>query len=364
MASDVTPAIERIGERPTKLEPRGIEAEFTRIWRETAGDDYDRSSVRLRMFNFVALADDPSVESKFDDVMQMLVQRHPCRGILAITGTQFRQLEASISARCWRMAGGGRHVCSEEVFITGPVEEDAVASAVLGLLVPELPVTVWLAGSADLARQFDAGIIESADRVFFDTGTPDAQAQSLRAAAGAARDGLELCDLAWCRLATWRTLCAQFFDGDDGLRQLPQITSIDIAGGGDDPSAEALLLAGWLISRLGFTLADVTASAGRVVATCYARSRGVTVTARGDSSAVSPVAAISIKTIEAEFAARLHPESRHIHVGERWDADPVRRTVESLPLDDASVIALALDDYADPMVYGDAVRAALALLGA
>ena len=358
------PTIERITEKPMKLEPRAIETEFTRIWRETAGDDYDRSTVRLRVLNFVALAHDPSVEPKFDEVMQMLVQRHPCRGILAITAPQYSHLEASISARCWRAAGGGRHVCSEEVLLTGARGDDAVASAALALLVPELPVSVWLAGESDLSDQLEADIVEAADRVFFDSASSAAHEDAFHAVLDVARDGLELCDLAWARLSTWRTLCAQFFDGADGLRQLSQVSSIDIVAGMDEPPVESLLLAGWLISRLDLTLADVTASAGRIVATCYAGSRGVTVTARGDGTSNANIGSIVIKTSEAEFSARLHPESLHIHVSERWNAEPVRRAVESLPLDDPSVIALALDDYVDPRVYGEAVRAALALLGA
>ncbi len=364
MASHVMPSIERIGERPMKLEPRAIEAEFMRIWREIAGDDYDQSSVRLRVLNFVALSSDPAIESKFDDVMQMLVEHHPCRGVLAIAAPQYQQLEASISARCWRMSGGGRHVCSEEVLLTGPPEDDTVVSAVRALLVPELPLALWLPGETDLGREFDDDIMDAADCVFFDSALPEKPADALRAVVRGTRDGLEQCDLAWGRLALWRTLCAQFFDGDDGMAQVSQITSIDITGGGADATVEALLLSGWLISRLDFTIADVTASAGRVVATCYARSRGVTITARGEGTDAPAVASVTIKTGGAEFTARLHAESRHIHVGERWDGEPARRTVESMPDDDASLIAMALDDYVDPHVYGEAVKAALALLGA
>src|SRR3954453_18958785 len=98
MASDVAPAaIEQLEERPINVEPRAIESEFNRIWRETAGSDNDGSSIRLRTLNFVAMANDPGAEEKFGDAMQLLVERHPCRGILAIASNEYAGLQASIS---------------------------------------------------------------------------------------------------------------------------------------------------------------------------------------------------------------------------------------------------------------------------
>jgi glucose-6-phosphate dehydrogenase assembly protein OpcA len=365
MASDVA-GIEQLEERPMTVEPRAIESEFTRIWRETAGGDYDQSSIRLRTLNFVALAKDPSAEEKFGDAMQLLVERHPCRGILAITSAEYERLQASISARCWRTPGGSRHVCSEEVLLTGGIaQEQAVESSVLALLVPELPVALWLIGNMELSGLLETEIIEAADRVFFDSMHAANPAQVYRDIVRAGRDaGVELVDLSWARLAAWRALCAQFFDGNDGMRQLSQITSIDIEGGGDSPASEALLLAGWLVSRLGLSLADVTATADVVRATFYDRSRGVNVSVRTNTSDTAPIGWLRIKTAEAQFSAQLHPESGHLHVSERWGADASRRTVESMPIDDASVIAAALDDYVDPKVYADALAAAISLLGA
>src|SRR3989442_432200 len=96
--------------RPMTVEPRAIESEFTRIWLETASGDRDRSSIRLRTLNFVGLGDDAAAQEKFGDAMQLLVERHPCRGILAITAPEFERLQASISARCLRAPGGSRDV--------------------------------------------------------------------------------------------------------------------------------------------------------------------------------------------------------------------------------------------------------------
>jgi glucose-6-phosphate dehydrogenase assembly protein OpcA len=364
MASDVV-AIEQLEERPMAVEPRAIESEFTRIWLETAGNGSDRSSIRLRTLNFVALANDATAEAKFGEAMELLVERHPCRGILAIISSQYERLEASISARCWRTPGGSRHVCSEEVLLTGAADqEQEVESAVLALLVPELPVSVWLMGSPDIARLLDTEIIAAANRLFFDSANAVDRAQAYRDIGRAGRESdVELVDLSWARLAAWRALCAQFFDGPDGMRQLSQIASIEILHGGASRGGEALLLAGWLVSRLDLFIADVTQSADGVQATFYQRSRGVNVSIGTDGSQSSAIRQVRIRTLEAEFSAELHPESMHLHVSERWAADVARRTVESVPIDDASVIAAALDDYVDPKIYVQALTAATSLLG-
>ena len=105
MASDVTP-IERLEMQPVDVDPEAIEAEFTRVWRETSGAGFDESSVRLRVVNLVALARGDSERARFEDLMGVLPERHPCRGILALTDGGRETLEAMISAHCWRSTGG------------------------------------------------------------------------------------------------------------------------------------------------------------------------------------------------------------------------------------------------------------------
>ncbi len=365
MASHVA-SIERIDQRPTAVDPRAIEDEFARIWRETSGDKYDESSIRLRVLNLVALAHEPQAPEQFERLMQVLPQRHPCRGILALAAPGYDRLDASISAHCWSTGAGSRHVCSEEVLLTGaPEQEQALASAVLALLVPELPLVVWLMGRPDLADHLNGELIEAADQVFFDTGGADDIAEAFAAVRDAARARApQPSDLTWGRLSTWRVLCAQFFDSQEGLRQLSQISSIEIVGAAGRPSSEALLFAGWLLSRLGLSVADQETHVDRIAATLYERTRGVRLTIEHGPGDGPPLREVRLRTAEAAFTLQRHLESRHMHVIEDWSGTASRRTVESMPGDDASVIAAALDDYADPAVYAEALDAALALLGA
>jgi hypothetical protein len=364
MASNVS-AIERLAERPIAVEPGAIEDEFTRIWRETSGAGYDESSVRLRVLNFVAIGREEEAE-RFEAVMQRLPRHHPCRAILATTAVGRSAVEAMISARCL-YERGAPEVCSEEVRLTaGPQQERELASAVLALLVPEIPIATWLIGVAEPRAYVAAEALEASDALLADSGEGE-PGPMLRELMQAEREhDLRVFDLAWGRTETWRELTAQFFDGGDRLRELASIQSIEIKGYRGRASSEAMLLAGWLVSRLGLSLADLDGDDETLRATLYDGTRGVTLNiGRGWTADVMTM--ICITTGRAEFELQAHEVSRHLHVVERWRGSPggdeTRRTVDAPVIDDASMVLLGLAPAPDPRIHREAAIAALALLG-
>ncbi len=365
MASDVTP-IERLAEHAVSIDPSEIEAEFTRIWQETAAGGADESSIRLRVLNFVGIGIGKEAEVQFEAVMGALPERHPCRGILAVSSLSEDTVEASIAAHCWRGAGGGRHVCSEEVLLrAGPGQEHALASAVHGLLVPEVMVAAWLIGPPLLETSLALELLESADRVFLDSAEASEPADAFTAAARARQQfDAVVSDLAWCRLATWRALIAQLFDKDEAVRELSRLKSIEIGSAGGAGSADALLLAGWLVSRLDLSVADISGRFGALEATLYDGIHAVRLWIAPDEGASRGVRDVRIRTAGAMFHVELHEDSGHIHVREEWPENPVRRAVAWSEESDATLIADALDSEDDPSVYADASTAALSLLTA
>lgn len=360
MAPDVAP-IELLEEHPIGVDPAAIEGEFDRIWRETAGTGAEGATVRLRVVNLVAFARDDAEVPRFEEVMQVLPQRHPCRGILAHVDAGRTTLEATIAAHCWRSPGGARrHVCSEEVLLYGsPAQERELASAVLALLVSELPVAAWLMGAPDMSGYLVSELLEHADRLILDSARSPSPVDAFTAISNTvSRHGVACTDLAWERLTTWRGLAAQLFDGDDGARELATIRSIEVTG----RPAEASLLAGWLASRLDLTPADVTASGDGAKATYYSGARGVRIlTAYTDSTSIE---ALHVRTDDAEFKLDQDGESGHVHVRENWETGESHRTVEQRPADDAALVTLALDGAPDRDVYAASCSAAMVLLGA
>lgn len=362
MASHVT-AIEALAEQPVSVEPADIEGEFDRIWRETSGQGLEESSVRLRVVNFIAVARDASAVDRFEAVMAALPARHPGRGVLALVEDGRSGVEASISAYCWRSAGGGRQVCSEQVLLRGgPADERSLASSVLSLLVPDVPVFAWIFGRPESQTQLAAEIVTVADRVIVDSADGEDPPAMLQAVMHL-QDvyGVGVIDLAWRRTAVWRSIIAACFDGEDGVRELANIESVEIISGDPAPSTGALLLAGWLASRLRLTIADAEFSAGGLEATLYMGSRGVRILTKRDGGAM-PVRGVVIRTRAAAMEARFDDASGHISVSETWDGREFAEMVEPPPSDDASLVSGALDDPAVD-IFSDALRSALRLLG-
>lgn len=141
-----------------------------------------------------------------------------------------------------------------------------LASLVTPLLVAELPDFLWWPGG-DFARDplFD-DLSRIVDRVIVDT----AQLGRDISGVGAMRDlidpsedatGPVIGDFTWLRLDPWRQLIAQFFDPQDVQRSLRTIEDVRISyaelrSDGSSGFASALLIVGWLASRLDWEITD------------------------------------------------------------------------------------------------------------
>ena len=367
MAPDVA-TLERLAEHTIAVDARAIEDEFARIWSETASVSEEGAAVRVRVMNLVAAGANASDEERFQAVMQTLPQRQPCRGVFAVAAAPHEALSARISAYCWRSGMAKRHVCSEEVILKGaPGQERQVASAVLGLLVPDLSVALWLMRDPAASDGVAARLFDACDAMIVDSARSSSLRDGYEAIARLAeRYGVPCLDLTWARLAAWRALIAQLFDGDAGARELDQMREITITAGAPPsskgakgPSAEGALLGGWLASRLDFALADVSSRDGVYSATLYDGTRSVRMRF---TPGASPLDGIVIRTSDAQFAVERHADSRHLHVREVWDSGATQRIVEQPADDEGSLIALTLDGLGELATYREALAVAASLV--
>jgi glucose-6-phosphate dehydrogenase assembly protein OpcA len=172
-----------------------------------------------------------------------------------------------VQANCQLAAPGLPQVCGEQVTIEARgVAAAQVASLVLPLLVPDLPVALWLPGP----RPFDDALLPRLrgviDRLVIDSRAFTSPSRDLAAMAAFERaDGQgpgagprppALSDLSWAALTPWRELTAQFFDTRPLLPHLRRIDHVAIGyvpAGAEPNPTQALLLAGWLAACLGWT---------------------------------------------------------------------------------------------------------------
>ncbi|MCL5942513.1 MAG: glucose-6-phosphate dehydrogenase assembly protein OpcA [Actinobacteria bacterium] len=257
-----------------KVDLGRAEQELQELW-HAAGDEARRQGeegvLRLREFNFVAYAGGEDMADRISAVVARLAQRHPGRAIVLLDagpGQAGAELvEAWVSAACYRTREGGRHVCWEQV--TVPARGEAVGllhTAAMRLLVPELPTVLWWPGEPVLDGHIFRQLGEVSDMVLVDSAGFRDPLGGLVALAGVAADrsrNFALDDLNWARLTPWREVTADLFEDPSRRVWLPRIERVLVEYGSEDTyasprralepaAARALLLVGWLASRLGW----------------------------------------------------------------------------------------------------------------
>jgi hypothetical protein len=177
------------------------------------------------------------------DALAGMAERHPSRTVLLTPdpGNAMNRVDATVSLECYQAAGAERNVCSEviELRLLG-ARAKAPASVVLPLLISDLPVFLrWRGlprwGSPELEQL--VGVI---DRLVVDSTEWD-DLPSAYARLAELFDRVAVSDIAWSRTSRWRHLLATLWP------EIGDVRALRVHG----TAAQALLLAGWLRSRLG-----------------------------------------------------------------------------------------------------------------
>lgn len=256
------------------INPEVIERELTKLWRQSAGANVrevetgdERALIRARVANLMVYVSDESAITEINEVLGELTVHHPCRAMLMVGEAQEadRDIEMFVSSLSHGPGKtGNRRLCCEQVTLTARgrfVIE--LPSATLPLLVPDLPVFLWWSNElktrdkvfSELAHRADRVIIDSAR--FQDTG---AQMAALLAwLKSDDEDKAAISDINWARLTSWRALLAGCFDLPQNRAALDQIGSMRIEYAANEAAPEslapqALLIAGWLASRLDWKI--------------------------------------------------------------------------------------------------------------
>jgi glucose-6-phosphate dehydrogenase assembly protein OpcA len=169
-------------------------------------------------------------------------------------------LEAKVSTLCQEGSrGGAKRVCGEQVTIEASGSQvETAASAIEPLVMPDVPVFLWWKDIPHGEDKLFNRLVELSDRVVIDSLVFDHPHEDLKRLAqiiSERRQYLLMSDVNWGRLTSWRNLIAGFWDVADYRPHLDALDHVliefdppDAAPG--EIAAQALLVAGWLASRL------------------------------------------------------------------------------------------------------------------
>jgi len=132
-----------------------LERELARLRRVQSAHalELGRPIARASVLNLVVYAEREVHARRAARSIADLALRHPSRAIVVLADRDRREaLERRIEMHCQLpIADGARQVCYEQILVraSGDVD-DRLASAVIPLLVPDLPVFLWWTGTPPL----------------------------------------------------------------------------------------------------------------------------------------------------------------------------------------------------------------------
>ncbi len=260
-----------------------IEAQLDRLWGVAESASSDEGGTRVRekglphartsVLNLIVTVVDSDAADRAVHAMMSLGIRHPSRAIVLVADHESTgdALDARISTHCHVVPSSpDERICYEEVVLTVRGETaEHLSGVVAPILIHDLPTSVWWPGDPPFTHPVFDQLVEVSDRLIVDSSDfADLLAGMRRLAALRDRSGIG--DLAWERLSGWQERIAQFFDGPRFRRYLPNLNRMliryatptgqgrrrrrqDVDAVAPDvaaPMAEAVLLAGWIASRL------------------------------------------------------------------------------------------------------------------
>ncbi len=209
-----------------------------------------------RVLNLVVIVD-REWKGEIANRLEGVGRYHASRTLLCAVQEGRKTIDAT-AVMAYDEPNDGAGVMHESVTIDiGPEHLARLDTIVDPVLVTELPTVVWSPHGHDEAVKALSGMI---DVMLLDSDDFHEPAVALQRAADALRKAYVV-DLAWLRTTPWRERLAASFDPPDRRAFLERFGAITVRHRSTS-LASALLLAGWLSSRLGWEPSSLT-DAGR-----------------------------------------------------------------------------------------------------
>ncbi len=243
-----------------------LESELSALWRSVT-DAAEEGSVVMRAsaLTLLVFADDHGAEEEVSRVISRVTLQSPCRAVVMIAepGASPAGLEAWVSAHCHSPSASGKQVCCEQVSIRarGNSVRD-LDNVVVPLVLPGLPVFLWWRAGSFSPPAYFRQILRVTDCILVDSARfahPGEDLSKLARTVQEVSGEVVVNDLNWARTQPWRELAAQCFDAPAHRPYLEGLSQVRIEYERESPravaqGAQALLVAGWLASRLEWDL--------------------------------------------------------------------------------------------------------------
>jgi len=271
-----------------RTSPAEIEAGLRELLQESHAGGRARASARV--LNLVAVVDGER-RGEIDDRLSRVGRYHPSRTIVCAVEPERTTLDAR--ARIVRPDGNLARSHEHITIAMGDGHLAHLDTIVDPILISGLTTVVWSPHGHPEA--VDA-LLRVANVVLLDSAVEPALAPALARVGELARRAY-IVDLAWLRSTPWRERVAFTFDPAAWRGELTEISAVTVRHRADSAVA-ALLLVGWLSSRLGWVPAPLVPDGhGCLRGRAHSGRRSVDVTLAADDSLDVPgLAGLALET--------------------------------------------------------------------
>lgn len=280
---------------------------------------------RATTMNLICCAEDRADADWLAARLGGLARRHPGRMFLIVAGgLDAHHPRGEWRARILPLAGGeeaGGGICGELIELQAAgIALLAASNAVTPLLAGQAPVFLWWRGEDPVDNPRFNDLARIADRVMFDSQSLAFEpARFLRLARRerSLHPGGGVCDLTWQRLARWRRLIAQGFEAPEAARELPRLARVRFTACAHQTALNggALLLAGWLASRLGWTAGPARGATQIAMRTPQGGTVEIEFVSGGGGQADQLLCAVGLETGSFAVAVRRRGAAIQVEVG-------------------------------------------------
>jgi len=247
-----------------------VEQQLADLWKQKSAADEAREDavLRARVANLLVFATEETLVTEVCEMLEQLTASHPSRVLTMLSQPQLpdQDIEMWIESLCQTdKRGGSKRLSCEQISLRAQGKfVSELPSAALPLLVADLSTFLWWRDRLNVGDRVFQILRKAADRLVIDSAEIEDAEKLLeihRLFSQKDHGELAVSDLNWARLTYWRELLADFFDVATHRACLDHIDRVDIdyipADAGQSITSQALLIAGWLASRLGWSIKTV-----------------------------------------------------------------------------------------------------------
>ncbi len=238
---------------PGPVDIARIEDELAGLWEQQ--DESAASVSRTVLLTLLAYCRDGQTAQRVSASAAAISADHPARAIIVTDEPAEHEpnITAWASVSCQLVSRSDKQHCSEQIFLQAHgADMGRIASAVQPLALPDVPLVLWVAEEPPESELFDK-LVQESDRLLVESGRSANAVDLFRWTMNLGRvPGPTVVDLTWVKLESMRLALAQQFDPEKWRRMLPEVDCVEVTGAchGGIYGAEALLMAGWIVSRL------------------------------------------------------------------------------------------------------------------